>query len=104
MPVGEAPILPPYGSEDFPEPATEERFSGKELQFLKIQLIQPAMLVIAGVALAGYVSFPQLQSVTVTFRDMTVPAGAALCVFAGIVIGGIFYGIMSFRLARFRSS
>jgi hypothetical protein len=103
MPVGEVPVLPAYGSEDFSEPATdEERFSGKELQFLKIQLIQPAMLLVAGVALAGYVTVPQLQTVTFAYRNIAVPAGGAICLFAGLIVGGIFYWGMSARLKGFK--
>jgi len=102
MAPGDAPVLPAYGSEDFIEPVPEERFSGKEIQFLKIQLIQPAMLLVAGVAIAGYVSLPQLQAMTFAYRDISVPAGGAVCLVAGIVVGAIFYWGMSARLGRYR--
>jgi len=88
-----------------PEPSTDQdpdRFSGKELQYLKVQLIQPSMLLIAAVAITGYFSVPQVQTITIIVRDTPVPAGGAISLLAGIIVGGLFYAVMAARLARFR--
>lgn len=61
------------------------------------------MIMIAAVALTGYLSVPQVQTLTFIVRDSVVPAGGAICLIAGIVVGGLFYGVMAARLKRFRS-
>ena len=102
MPAGEPPILPAYGSEDFSEPAAEERFTGKEIQFLRILLLQPAMILGAAVAVTGYLSVPQLQTQVFAYRDISVPAAPVVSLVAGIIAGAVFYGVMAGRLKRFK--
>ncbi|HVN73052.1 MAG TPA: zinc ribbon domain-containing protein [Methanoregula sp.] len=98
----EPPILPAYGSEDFSEPSAEERFTGKELQFLRILLLQPAMILGAAVAVIGYFSMPQVQALSVVVSNTSFFIGGAICVLAGIIVAGIFYWGMSARLKRFK--
>ena len=99
--AGDAAVLPASAAEYY-EPGIPEKFSGKELQYLKVQLIQPAMTITLAVAVTAYFAFPQVQAVTILVRDYSLPVGGAICLLSGIIVGGIFYGGMSFRLGRFR--
>lgn len=102
LPAGEQEQAAETTAEPLPDEELE-KFSGKELQYLKVQLIQPSMIMVAAVALTGYLSVPQVQILSFTFRDSSFPVGGAVCLLAGIVVGGLFYGIMAARLKRFRS-
>ncbi len=92
------------GTEEPSSLATPEKnpelFSRKELQHLRVHLLQPSMLMTAGVAITGDVTVPQVRDVSFNALGQTYPAGGALCVIAGIVIGALFYGVMSARARK----
>jgi hypothetical protein len=96
-PAVDSPVHAP-GNDEIPE-----GFSGKELRYLKVQLLQPSLFVVAGVAITGYLTVPQVQNYSFEAFGHSFPSGGAMCVLAGIVVGGIFYWGMSARLAKFRS-
>jgi hypothetical protein len=78
----------------------DQKFSNKELQLAKLQLVQPVVLIAIAVAGALYLSSPRIGQVSVTVAGMDIFFGGVLCLVLGALAAMIVYLAAAHRLGR----
>jgi hypothetical protein len=79
---------------------SDQKFTKKELQLAKIQLLQPFILLTIAVAGAFYLSSPQIGQMSITLSNREIFYGSILSLISGAVVAAIFYLVITFRLGR----
>jgi len=78
----------------------DQNFSKKEIRFIKIQLLQPACILMLVVAAGIYLASPRISQLSIPVMGTDLFYGGFLALIAGIFCAGIFYRILVFRIER----
>lgn len=95
----------PGHEERIDESIIEERYEGftdKELRQLKVQLLQPAVLVVLIISLVMYTVISTVPFIPISVAGLNFGVTGIVCLACGLVAGLVFYVIAQGSLKKFR--
>lgn len=78
--------------------ADQDAFTEKEIRFIRVLLIQPAVLLMVGIAAGVYLSSSRISQLSIPAGGYEIPCGAFLSLAIGFVLAWIFYLILAYRI------
>jgi hypothetical protein len=77
-----------------------EKFSGKEIRQLKVQLLQPACILMIALATVIYLSSPRINELSNSVSGIEFHYGGAVSFIVALVLTWIFYRLMIYWFVR----
>jgi hypothetical protein len=78
----------------------DRKFSEADIRLAKLQLLQPAILLMIATAGALYLSTPRIAQMSIVVSGTDVFYGSILCLILGAATAGIFYLVLAWRIRK----